>query len=508
MTGKIYYFDPKDLEIRRGTHVIVETTRGMEYGTVILGPKNVPDEEVVQPLREVIRIATPDDDEREWENRYHEREAYQICKEKIQEHELDMKLIQAEYTFDNNKLLFYFTAEGRIDFRDLVKDLAGIFRTRIELRQIGVRDETKILGGIGICGRELCCHTFLSDFAPVSIKMAKEQNLSLNPTKISGTCGRLMCCLNNEADTYHYLNSKLPKNNEIVRTADGFTGKVQSVSVLRQHVKVIIEKGDEREVREYPVEELGFRGHEPEAHKEEKLVRPHIADDLYLEDDWTEEVTDGAAEERRRSEKKDRSEKKNGEGREKKERRERSGQNGQNEGRGGKGKNRGQKDASAREEVTEELQDQKNSAQQQEPAAEQPEKTGRRRRRHRSKGGSGEGWDQARIFDGEAEGGARAENKGRDAAAAEQGSGSGRQEKASDGSRKDGGKNGNAGKNGQRSGSQRRQNPSGQQKSQSDAAGRRGEGSEDQPGSGSPQKRRRRRNRGQRQNRPKDGGES
>ncbi|MCC8152237.1 MAG: stage 0 sporulation family protein [Lachnospiraceae bacterium] len=258
--GKIYYFDPKDLPMERGSHVIVETARGIEYGTVILPPKEVTDEEVVKPLKAVIRMATPEDDRREERNRVREREAYLICQEKIEKHGLAMKLVQAEYTFDNNKLLFYFTADGRIDFRNLVKDLAGVFRTRIELRQIGDRDETKILGGVGICGRPLCCHTFLSEFAPVSIKMAKEQNLSLNPTKISGSCGRLMCCLKNEQDTYEYLNSRLPRMGERVTTADGLKGEVTGVSVLRQMVKVTVNTGEEKESREYHVSQLKFRG--------------------------------------------------------------------------------------------------------------------------------------------------------------------------------------------------------------------------------------------------------
>lgn len=254
--GKIYYFDPTGFELTRGTSVIVETARGVEFGTVIMGPKEVDDESIVAPLKPILRIATDDDIAKESYNRSREQEAYAVCKEKIREHNLEMKLIRAEYTFDNNKLLFYFTADGRIDFRNLVKDLASAFRTRIELRQIGVRDETKMLGGIGICGRELCCHTFLTDFAPVSIKMAKEQNLSLNPTKISGTCGRLMCCLNNEAETYEYLNSRLPKQGSYVMTPEGVTGRVQSVSVLRQHIKVIVENGDEREIREYSIDEI------------------------------------------------------------------------------------------------------------------------------------------------------------------------------------------------------------------------------------------------------------
>ncbi len=257
--GKIYYFDPKDLKLPVGSHVIVETARGVEYGTVMAAPKGVTDDEVVQPLKPVIRAATPEDDKAEAKNREKERQAYKICLEKIQKHGLDMKLVEAEYTFDNNKLLFYFTADGRIDFRELVKDLASVFRTRIELRQIGVRDETKILGGIGICGRELCCHTFLSEFAPVSIKMAKEQNLSLNPAKISGVCGRLMCCLKNEEETYEYLNNRLPGIGDRVTTIDHLKGEVQSVNVLRQLVKVIVEIGDEKEIREYSVSELKFK---------------------------------------------------------------------------------------------------------------------------------------------------------------------------------------------------------------------------------------------------------
>ena len=257
--GKIYYFDPKEYEIRLYDHVIVETARGMEYGKVVMPPKEVPDEEVVHPLKEVLRMATKEDDEREKANRQREREAYKVCQQKIREHNLDMKLIDAEYTFDNNKVLFYFTADGRIDFRQLVKDLAAIFKTRIELRQIGVRDETKILGGIGICGRCLCCHTYLSEFAPVSIKMAKEQSLSLNQTKISGVCGRLMCCLKNEQDTYEELNKRLPGIGDSVTTPDGMTGTVHSVNVLRQTVRVVIEENDEKEIQDFSVEDLKFR---------------------------------------------------------------------------------------------------------------------------------------------------------------------------------------------------------------------------------------------------------
>ena len=254
--GKIYFFAPGEFHVRCGSHVIVETARGVEYGTVVGLPMDVSESRINQPLKEVIRIATPEDNEIERQNRIKEREAYRICQEKIHAHGLDMKLINAEYTFDNNKVLFYFTADGRVDFRDLVKDLASVFRTRIELRQIGVRDETKILGGYGICGRPLCCHTWMSDFIPVSIKMAKEQNLSLNPGKISGVCGRLMCCLKNEADTYEELNRSLPKVGDEVQGNDGLSGQVESVNVLRQTVRILVEVDDEKEYHEYHVDDI------------------------------------------------------------------------------------------------------------------------------------------------------------------------------------------------------------------------------------------------------------
>jgi len=258
--GKVYYFDPAGYDIQQGNNVIVETARGIEYGMVVLGPRDVEDEKIIQPLKPVIRQATEEDDAIEKKNKEKEKEAFTICLEKIHKHGLEMKLIDSEYTFDNNKVLFYFTADGRIDFRELVKDLASVFKTRIELRQIGVRDETKIVGGIGICGRPLCCHTHLSEFAPVSIKMAKEQNLSLNPTKISGVCGRLMCCLKNEEEAYEELNSKLPNVGDYVTTNDNLRGEVQSVSVLKQVVKVIVTlENDEKEVREYKVEDLHFK---------------------------------------------------------------------------------------------------------------------------------------------------------------------------------------------------------------------------------------------------------
>ena len=271
--GKIYYFAPGKYEIKSGQHVIVETARGIEYGYVVLGTREVEDGKVVQPLKSLIRMATKEDETVEEANKKKEKDAFKVCLEKIRKHNLEMKLIDVEYTFDNNKILFYFTADGRIDFRELVKDLAAVFKTRIELRQVGVRDETKIVGGIGICGRPLCCHSYLSEFIPVSIKMAKEQNLSLNPTKISGVCGRLMCCLKNEEETYEYLNSKLPNVGDYVTTDDGLKGEVHSVNVLRQTVKVIVVVDkDEKEIRDYKVDQLKFK---PRRRKE----KSHVQDD-------------------------------------------------------------------------------------------------------------------------------------------------------------------------------------------------------------------------------------
>ena len=257
--GKIYNFSPADFQVKVGDHVIVETARGIEYGSVVQGIREVADDKVIMPLKSVIRIATEEDDKKAIENNEKQKKAFKICKEKIAKHGLEMKLIETEYTFDNNKVLFYFTADGRIDFRELVKDLASVFKTRIELRQVGVRDETKMLGGIGICGRPLCCNTYLSEFIPVSIKMAKEQSLSLNPTKISGICGRLMCCLKNEQEAYEELNSNLPDIGEKVKTFDGFKGEVVSVNVLRQKVKIVVEVDDEREIKEYAIDELKFK---------------------------------------------------------------------------------------------------------------------------------------------------------------------------------------------------------------------------------------------------------
>ena len=280
--GKIYFFAPGKLNIQTGDKVIVETARGVEFGTVVTGEKEVEDDKIMQPLKPVIRIATAEDKKKDAKNRDKEKEAFGICLEKIRKHGLEMKLIDAEYTFDNNKVLFYFTADGRIDFRELVKDLASVFRTRIELRQIGVRDETKIRGGIGICGRPLCCHTYLSEFAPVSIKMAKEQNLSLNPTKISGVCGRLMCCLTNEEETYEELNSHLPSNGDHVTTPEGLRGNVQSVNVLRQLVKVVVTlDNDEKEIREYKATELKFKLRRRK--KEQKLSKEEMAELKALE---------------------------------------------------------------------------------------------------------------------------------------------------------------------------------------------------------------------------------
>ena len=296
--GKIYYFDPLDYDLETAMHVIVETARGIEMGTVLIPPKEVDDDKVVQPLKPVIRIATDDDEKVIEKNKEKEAEAYVICKEKIAKHGLDMKLVAAEYTFDNNKLLFYFTADGRIDFRELVKDLASVFRTRIELRQIGVRDETKMLGGIGICGRELCCRSYLTDFVPVSIKMAKEQNLSLNPTKISGVCGRLMCCLKNEQETYEYLNSRLPSVGDSVITPTGMHGEVSGVNVLRQLVKVVVDNGEEKELQEYAVDDLKFT---PRRRRDVRVTDEEMKELEGLEDNGsTEEENERPQRENRR----------------------------------------------------------------------------------------------------------------------------------------------------------------------------------------------------------------
>ena len=278
-TGKTYYFDPKGLEIKKGDLVVVETARGMECGVAQYAPKEVAENEVAAPLKPVLRIATARDKQILEENKEKEKRAYEVCLQKIEKHKLDMNLTEVEYAFDGSKILFYFTADGRVDFRELVKDLASVFRTRIELRQIGVRDETKILGGIGICGRQLCCHSHLSEFVPVSIKMAKEQNLSLNPTKISGVCGRLMCCLKHEEETYEELNRRLPGVGDHVTTEDGLKGEVQSVNVLRQLVKVIVDVGDEKEIQEYRVDQLRFK----KRHKHNKMDAKEAAELKELE---------------------------------------------------------------------------------------------------------------------------------------------------------------------------------------------------------------------------------
>ncbi len=255
--GKIYYFDPADLEIQVGDNVIVETIRGIEYGKAVLGVREVPETEIVAPLKKVLRVATDEDKKVYEDNKAKEKNAFNICLQKIRQHSLEMKLIDVEYTFDNNKIIFYFTADGRVDFRELVKDLASVFKTRIELRQIGVRDEAKMISGLGPCGKCLCCATFLGDFAPVSIKMAKEQNLSLNPTKISGICGRLMCCLKYEQEAYESARKFMPKVGALVDTPEG-KGEVIESNILRELVKVRLElmEGNLRVVKDYPVKKV------------------------------------------------------------------------------------------------------------------------------------------------------------------------------------------------------------------------------------------------------------
>ncbi|SCM91376.1 Signal peptidase-like protein [Bacillus mycoides] len=255
--GKVYYFDPNQFDISENEFVIVETVRGIEYGKVVITKKQVDENDVVLPLKKVIRIANENDRTIVEENKHAAKEAYQVCQQKVGEHNLDMKLVDVEYTFDRNKIIFYFTADGRIDFRELVKDLAAIFRTRIELRQIGVRDEAKMLGGIGPCGRMLCCSTFLGDFEPVSIKMAKDQNLSLNPAKISGLCGRLMCCLKYENDEYEAAKEQLPDLDQRIQTPHG-TGRVIGLNILERLIQV--ELVDKERIVEYTLDELINKG--------------------------------------------------------------------------------------------------------------------------------------------------------------------------------------------------------------------------------------------------------
>ena len=253
--GKIYYFDADGIKLENGNHVVVETSRGIEYGLVVIDKKTVDENEIVPPLKKVIRVATPEDDKVVENNKKKEKEAFDICREKIESHGLEMKLIDVEYTFDHNKILFYFTAEGRIDFRELVRDLASVFKTRIELRQIGVRDEAKMLGGLGVCGRVLCCNSYMGDFEPVSIKMVKEQNLSLNPAKISGTCGRLMCCLKYEQSTYEEMLKYVPRVDAIVETPDG-KGVVIENNVLSGWVKVKIDRGEDSAINVYDAKDV------------------------------------------------------------------------------------------------------------------------------------------------------------------------------------------------------------------------------------------------------------
>ena len=271
--GKLYFFDQGDMWPTPGDYVLVETSRGIEFGEVVTGIKEIDDATLQSPLKPVVRIASAEDLQHFKDNKAAEKEAYQVCQKKISEHKLDMKLVSVEYTFDNSKILFYFTANGRVDFRSLVKDLAGVFKTRIELRQIGVRDEAKMLGGLGVCGRPICCGTFLGDFQPVSIKMAKEQNLSLNPTKISGVCGRLMCCLKYEQDQYEQTRKKMPKVGKEVITPDG-PGVVWDLNVIKETVCVRIQKGDSSELRDYPMEEVQRPGAAPR--REEPAETPAV----------------------------------------------------------------------------------------------------------------------------------------------------------------------------------------------------------------------------------------
>lgn len=286
--GKIYYFDPADMNIQKDTYVVVETARGIEFGECVIGIKEINENDIVSPLKSVLRIATNEDIEKHFKNKDKEKDAFDICLKKIQEHGLTMKLIDVEYTFDNNKVIFYFTADGRVDFRDLVKDLATIFKTRIELRQIGVRDEAKMLGGLGPCGRPMCCSSFLGDFASVSIKMAKEQNLSLNPTKISGICGRLMCCLNYEQSTYEDIRKRMPKVGSIVKTIEG-TGEVFSNNIVKESIKVKLKKGEEEVLEEFKIDNIELiKGHyedsiddddiklEVESEEDRKLIKDLI----------------------------------------------------------------------------------------------------------------------------------------------------------------------------------------------------------------------------------------
>ncbi len=271
--GKLYFFDPGELWPTPGDFVVVETTRGIEFGEVVTAVHEIDDTQLQSPLKQVVRIAGAEDIQHAKDNKAAEKEAYAVCQRKIAEHKLDMKLVSVEYTFDNSKILFYFTANGRVDFRSLVKDLASVFKTRIELRQIGVRDEAKMLGGLGPCGRPICCGTFLGDFQPVSIKMAKEQNLSLNPIKISGVCGRLMCCLKYEQDNYEQIRKRMPRVGREVITPDG-AGTVIELNIIKESVRVRIQKGDSSEYKDYPLEELQRPGAAAHEQAESEQAQP------------------------------------------------------------------------------------------------------------------------------------------------------------------------------------------------------------------------------------------
>ena len=277
-SGRIYFFKPNNEEIKLGDGCIVETIRGIEYGTIVKKDLEVNESKLKNPLKEIIRVATEDDIKKHMENKEKEPDAFIKCKECIKKHNLPMKLLGCEYTFDATKVLFYFSADNRIDFRELVKDLASIFKIRIELRQVGVRDETKILGGIGACGRSFCCTTFLYDFKPVSIKNVKEQGVSLNPSKISGVCGRLMCCLNNEQEAYEELNRKMPEISDIVDTVDGLKGEVKSLNTIRQKVKVLVFlNNDDKELREYDIKDLKFKKRERKNYDNDVVMDEELA---------------------------------------------------------------------------------------------------------------------------------------------------------------------------------------------------------------------------------------
>ena len=315
--GKLYYFDPGAFWPTPGDYVVVETSRGIEFGEVVTGVHEMNDELLTSPLKQVVRIATAEDVKHAEDNKRREKEAYQVCQKKISEHKLDMKLVSVEYTFDNSKILFYFTANGRVDFRSLVKDLAAVFKTRIELRQIGVRDEAKMLGGLGPCGRQICCGAFLGDFQPVSIKMAKEQNLSLNPTKISGVCGRLMCCLKYEQETYEKTRKKMPKVGKEVITPDG-VGVVWDLNVIKETVRVRLQKGDSSELKDFPMDEVQRPGMPPVQREAVPVAEAPAKEEAPVAEEPVEEVAKARSEETPRQEQPRRRERGNRERRERK----------------------------------------------------------------------------------------------------------------------------------------------------------------------------------------------